>query len=397
MEISKFYDLVSNGENDRVDYKKKWYTKDKKIDLVIDILNFVNTVHHEDCYIIIGIEDESKEIVGIDTNDENRLQAEDVTDHLRNLSLSGNYIPEIEVSSIEIEDKICDIITIYNTDHTPIYLMKDYRNGRRIIGAGQILSRNQGSNTPIDRTAPDYILEKLWRKRFHLDKDIKDRYNSVLKDYNNWTFVDSFNGNPARFIYNLDPNFYIDLIDDMSGRDQFQPISLNAVRLKITWKLARLKYNHLEIESKLIYWMDDARFLQVCPYTGFVSGAQESFSYEYFIADSIAFNLNELLWKCPSSLNHHYLYEQKNRIMKSVVIYSSLEEKRIVESDVSAQFNLQKNIEATEEEIKTVEERIDIDINNANNEYNWAKNYIEQNKLGRLINSYMEENDDSKK
>ncbi|AMB94170.1 AlbA family DNA-binding domain-containing protein [Aerococcus sanguinicola] len=393
MEVSEFYDLISNGENDRVDYKLQWYTKEKKIDLIIDILNFVNTVHHEDCYIIIGIKDDSREVIGVDIYDENRLQSEQITDQLRSLSLSGNYIPEIEVSSIEVKDKICDIITIYNTNHTPVYLLEDRRWGKKNIGAGQIFSRNQGSNTPIDRTAPDYIVEKLWAKRFHLDRDIKDRYNEVLKDYNNWTFVDSFNGNPARFIYNLDPNFYIDLLGDELGRDQFQPISLNALRLNVSWEMASLKYNHLEIDSEWIFWMDDTRFLQVCPSPGHISDYISRdcglLSYEYYIDNSIAYNLNELLWKCPSSLNRHYLHEQKDRVMKSVVVYADLEEKKKIENEILEHFNLPSDIEATEKEIELVEARIKTDIWNPDTEYRLAKDYKEQNNLGRLINSYM--------
>lgn len=66
MDYNKLESILYNGENDKVDFKKEWYDKTKKIDLVIDIVNFVNTVHHDDCYIIIGIEDITNKVVGID-------------------------------------------------------------------------------------------------------------------------------------------------------------------------------------------------------------------------------------------------------------------------------------------------------------------------------------------
>lgn len=55
-------------ENDHWDFKLQWYKKNNRNDLLLDIINMVNTPHHDDCYIIIGVDDKSGNIVGIKDN-----------------------------------------------------------------------------------------------------------------------------------------------------------------------------------------------------------------------------------------------------------------------------------------------------------------------------------------
>lgn len=55
-------------ENDHRDFKLQWYKKNNRNDLLLDIMNMVNTPHHDDCYIIIGVDDKYGDIVGIKDN-----------------------------------------------------------------------------------------------------------------------------------------------------------------------------------------------------------------------------------------------------------------------------------------------------------------------------------------
>ena len=67
-DLIRIIDLAPN-ENDHWDFKLQWYKKTDRNSLLLDIINMVNTPHHDVCYIIIGIDDKTGKIVGIE-NDE---------------------------------------------------------------------------------------------------------------------------------------------------------------------------------------------------------------------------------------------------------------------------------------------------------------------------------------
>ena len=50
-------------ENDRWDFKLQWYKTNDRNSMLLDIINMVNTPHHYDCYIIIGIDDDTGEVI----------------------------------------------------------------------------------------------------------------------------------------------------------------------------------------------------------------------------------------------------------------------------------------------------------------------------------------------
>ena len=79
--------LLNTPEDEFHDFKQNWHHS--KSELVRDILNFVNTSHHEDCYIIFGIDNITLDIIGVN-NDDNRRNEEDLTDLLHKLFISTN-------------------------------------------------------------------------------------------------------------------------------------------------------------------------------------------------------------------------------------------------------------------------------------------------------------------
>ena len=84
MNKSDFEKLLLKGENKIVDFKEKIYDinnqdsnlkKFQQASFIKDLLAFVNTIRESSAYIIIGIKDKSKEIVGIDKEfDDNDFQ-----------------------------------------------------------------------------------------------------------------------------------------------------------------------------------------------------------------------------------------------------------------------------------------------------------------------------------
>lgn len=63
------------------DFKLKWH--DNEVDLLHDILCMANNLENRDAYIIFGVKDKDFSIKGVDTNDKNRKNTNDIVLFLR--------------------------------------------------------------------------------------------------------------------------------------------------------------------------------------------------------------------------------------------------------------------------------------------------------------------------
>ena len=141
-------------EGDYWDFKQEWH--EHSGDLVKDIVCFANTVHDKDCYLIFGISD-SLEITGM--KKERRKQA-DILDILAKINFAGDIVPQIEVDTVSLDGKEVDILTVFNTDNTPIYLKKPYHQ----MQSGCVYTRVGDRNTPNNGNADMVQIEYLWKK-----------------------------------------------------------------------------------------------------------------------------------------------------------------------------------------------------------------------------------------
>ena len=98
LEIKKL--IEHKYEGDYWDFKQEWHKDNER--LLHDIICFANTAHEEDCYLIIGVSDIGK-IIGVNCG--NRKKQADILDLLSNTVFAGDNIPEVELNTIEIEDK----------------------------------------------------------------------------------------------------------------------------------------------------------------------------------------------------------------------------------------------------------------------------------------------------
>ena len=189
MNFRELNNLIQNQtkECDWLDYKQTW--PNNKVDLLRDILSFVNTTHDKDCFLIFGIKDKTFEIIGVG-EDKNRKNTQQVLDFLSRKNLSTG-IPEVTVDTITIENKEVDILTIKDTRQVPVFLEKEFSDDRKKCTAGQIFTRIGDTNTAIDTTANIFVVEKLMKKRLMLDSSIIDRYSYLLEQVSEWTFMDS--------------------------------------------------------------------------------------------------------------------------------------------------------------------------------------------------------------
>ncbi|MGF0144033.1 AlbA family DNA-binding domain-containing protein [Sharpea azabuensis] len=179
-ELISFF-LKQKREGEFWDFKQEWHEKTE--DLLKDIICFANTVHDEDCFIIFGIADDLS-ITGM--AGERKKQA-DIIDTISNLSFAGDNLPSISLESLIFQDVELDVLRVYNTNKTPVYLKKQYGKMR----PGCIYARIGDKNTPDNGNAEIGVIENLWRKRFGLTKAPLDYIFDELVNKLNWVKSDN--------------------------------------------------------------------------------------------------------------------------------------------------------------------------------------------------------------
>lgn len=114
----------------------------------------------------MGVADNG-DIIGLTEESSNRKKQVAVLDLLSNSMFAGDYVPEISVESILINDKEIDFLTVFNSYKVPFYF-KSKSKKYHIIVDGYIYSRKGDRNTPISENSSIQQIELLWKKRLGL-------------------------------------------------------------------------------------------------------------------------------------------------------------------------------------------------------------------------------------
>lgn len=241
--------LKQGKEGEFWDFKQEWH---KNIaDLLKDIICFANTVHDENCYLIFGINDNC-EVVGM--SQERRKQA-DIIDAISNLNFAGQIVPKISVDTVNINNKDIDVLTIYNTEYTPIYLRKPYGKMRE----GCIYMRNKDRNTPDNSNADILDIEMLWKKRLGLTKTplniIYDRlYNKSEWQEQDGTYYNIFNPEYTLVISDQENHF---------NTDQFYSYAMD--NESTTFSTLEIKYQQTKLAEYELAVLDSGRYITSVP------------------------------------------------------------------------------------------------------------------------------------
>lgn len=334
--------IERHAEGEYWDFKQQWHSNNA--DLLQDIICMANSPANRDCYIIIGVEDKTYIILGV--NDENRKKQQNVIDLLRQKpSWAGGYIPEVYVKTISVDDKELDIIIIKQSDNTPFYLLEDYKGGGNPIFKGAIYTRKGDTNTPKTSTADLHDTELLWKRRFGLLYNPSQRAKYNVKDLENWRMVgnieESLKQGYALFYYLPDPDYVIYFIYecDKQEYDACKPLSrvdennrgegcfyiyaFSNVSYYLDFSdnsKVILYYRMVPIYSSCVECIDRRRTMIVPP---------EFWHDAYYIKDSFRFLTFEFLfyWLCG---NHSW--EAKEMLMRVIPLYDNESEyKRFTE------------------------------------------------------------------
>ena len=98
--------------------------------LLHDIISMANCNHDGDRYLIIGVNDPSKNctIKGLSSNTPNRCKSNHLASLLMGKAFAGDFRPEVDLETIVIDNKEVDIIIIKNKPHKPYFLTKPVKD-----------------------------------------------------------------------------------------------------------------------------------------------------------------------------------------------------------------------------------------------------------------------------
>lgn len=347
------------------DFKLEWH--DNKADLLHDIICLANNMENRDAYLIFGVDDGTYEIIGInEDNNRNRLNTVRVVNFLRDKKFVGGIRPMARVETIDIEGKDLDILIIENSRYTPFRLSQDFKDKsnksnnkdkERTVKANNVYTRIQDTNTPINKTADPDKEEKLWRKRFHIDKSAYNKAMYYLESPEDWEKAERDSSDsyiatdelkypslklcrPAwndSYYYRYAPEYSIEFTSYCSGTNNRHFLcllfpdptgTLRDVVVKVSNQTI-YKYFYVDLDgarAKLIYPRSD-----VIDFSGNLS--DWAFIMSYVVKGSFECIVNEFLIKkqSPDEI-YHYIEKWKDCIIQFESEYEKSEFKKYIVS-----------------------------------------------------------------
>lgn len=328
--------IERHKEGEYWDFKQQWHSNN--VDLIHDIICMANSLANRDCYIIIGVEDETYNVLGV--SGEKRKNQQNVINLLQQRpSWAGGYVPEVYVKTISIEDKEIDIVVIKQSDNTPFYLLEDYKKEGQPIFKGAIYTRKGDTNTPKTETADLYDTELLWKRRFGLLYNPSQRAKFYLRDLDNWELVESedikSDEEHTLFYYKLDPDYTIYLAyENRNNTDDLiknpNVFSKNNMGVLCFYLFAFcnmsyhphffdnnkivLYYKNIPLFSSNVECIDEGRTIMVPP---------ELWNDAYYIKDDFRYLILEFSFRHLCTV---YSSEAKEMFLRVIPIYDNEEE-----------------------------------------------------------------------
>lgn len=140
---------------------KEWYSKDKKADLLHDIMCMANNLENTDSFIILGIDEENSYKVKSVSDDSNRMNTQKLVDFIRSKKFAGGIRPTVYIQAVNFTTGKIDVIVIKNNYYMPFYLTENYRD----VYANNIYTRVMDTSTPKNMSAEIHYVEYLWKRR----------------------------------------------------------------------------------------------------------------------------------------------------------------------------------------------------------------------------------------
>lgn len=146
--------IVAHDENDQVDFKKEYYSKEKKYDLIKDIVSFANNTKPRDKYIVFGVENSSWIPTGV-----NISSLPDLSEINDLLHMYVEPFIDVELGHLDYQGVTIGFIKIpHNELNRPYVISKEYsKNKVTSLRKGEIYIRKGASNFICERADLDDI------------------------------------------------------------------------------------------------------------------------------------------------------------------------------------------------------------------------------------------------
>ena len=189
--------IHSKREDDWWDFKQCHY--EDRASMLHDIICLANNRANRDTYLILGVEDNTFNVIGVE-NDPKRKNQQNIVDFLRLPNFAGQTRPRVEVRTIYFVEHEIDVFIIKNSTDVPYYLIDSYTDKNykptppkkgKTVQAFHIYTRVMDNNTPIDKNADIHEVEYLWKKRFGLLQTPLEQIKVLLKAPIDWVEEDS--------------------------------------------------------------------------------------------------------------------------------------------------------------------------------------------------------------
>lgn len=285
--------ILLKQEGSYWDFKREWYSQDKKADLLHDIICMANNLSNRDAYIIIGVDEENDYSFSSVKFDPNRRNTQQLVDFMRDKHFAGGIRPIVSVENICLGQNVIDIIVIHNNNETPFFLTEKYQSVRE----NNIYTRVMDSTTPKNKSADLSYIEMLWKKRFGLLSPPLERMMIYLKNSVLWDYSPS-SSCEEKMYYRFSPEFTIETVMDDS-RNGYQYYLFNQTDTHPRWYDINLYYHQTMIASLEGISLDGGRYFTSSPRTDGISLTQSyhwDISFKYYIKNSIEYIVHEFYY-----------------------------------------------------------------------------------------------------
>lgn len=320
MDINNIEKLISlKQEGSYWDFKREWYSQDKKADLLHDIICMANNLSNRDSYIIIGVDEENDYSFSSVMDDPNRRNTQQLVDFLRDKHFAGGVRPVVHVENISIGENEIDVIVVHNSDATPFYLTEKYQS----VMSNNIYTRVMDSNTPKNKSADLSHIELLWKKRFGLLASPLERMMIFLKNLGLWDCSPSCF--EEKLYYRFSPEFTIETVMDDS-KNGYQYYLFNQTDIHPRWYDINLYYHQTMLASLEGVSLDGGRYFTPSPRTDGISLTQYhnwDVAFKYYIKNSIEYIVHEFYYH-PDGDDETIAH---NRFMKCILVFECDSEK----------------------------------------------------------------------
>lgn len=201
MNSSRLNELITQEESKFLDFKAEYHSENLK--LLHDILCLANAFHDGDRFLVFGVRNKSKEIVGVE-NDPNRKTSADIQDLLFHSRF--NRIPTVKLEIIKEYGHEVDLLVICNRPDKPFFLLHDKVEGKNTIRSGVVYTRLVDRNISLKETSPEDHIEMMWRERFGFGLSPLKLMNRLIENPADW---EKIHGNDGYLYHRERPEFVI--------------------------------------------------------------------------------------------------------------------------------------------------------------------------------------------